>query len=226
MTKKWMGTLKIGVGASLLALVMANAVVAQQYEVTVTNITAHQVFTPLLVASHTPGLRLFELGQPASAELEMLAEGGDIAPLMTAAMGSADVMDVQTNGAVMLPGESVTVVVTADSTFNQISVAAMLIPTNDAFMAVNSTTIPDGPEAKTIRALGYDSGTEANDQLCNHIPGPPSVCTGEGFNVSRDEAEGFVHIHRGIHAIGDLAPETYDWRNPVANVTIRAMATP
>ena len=23
--------------------------------------------------------------------------------------------------------------------------------------------------------------------------------------------EGFVHIHRGIHGVGDLAPSTFDW---------------
>jgi len=34
-------------------------------------------------------------------------------------------------------------------------------------------------------------------------------------------AEGFVHVHSGIHGIGDLDPETLDWHNPVAEVTIR-----
>jgi hypothetical protein len=33
--------------------------------------------------------------------------------------------------------------------------------------------------------------------------------------------EGFVHVHRGIHGVGDLKPIGRDWRNPVATVSIR-----
>jgi hypothetical protein len=47
------------------------------FEVTITNITAGQVFTPILLASHRPGVRLFNVGEPASEELEVLAEEGD-----------------------------------------------------------------------------------------------------------------------------------------------------
>ncbi len=32
--------------------------------------------------------------------------------------------------------------------------------------------------------------------------------------------EGYVHINRGIHGIGDLAPDVYDWRNSVAKITV------
>jgi hypothetical protein len=30
-----------------------------------------------------------------------------------------------------------------------------------------------------------------------------------------------VHIHAGMHGIGDLDASVRDWRNPVAQVTIR-----
>jgi hypothetical protein len=33
--------------------------------------------------------------------------------------------------------------------------------------------------------------------------------------------EGYVHIHAGIHGVGDLEPGMRDWRNPVARITIR-----
>jgi hypothetical protein len=33
--------------------------------------------------------------------------------------------------------------------------------------------------------------------------------------------EGFVHIHAGIHGIGNLEASEYDWRNPVARITVR-----
>ena len=54
------------------------------YEVTVTNITYNQQFTPLLLATHKPTITFFTLGQPGIAPLVTLAEEGNIAPLARA----------------------------------------------------------------------------------------------------------------------------------------------
>jgi len=37
-----------------------------------------------------------------------------------------------------------------------------------------------------------------------------------------DDGEGYIHIHAGIHGAGTgtLDPATYDWRNPVVEITI------
>ena len=95
----------------------------------------------------------------------------------------------------------------------------MLIPTNDTFFAANGVTVP--PQGTvTVRAPGYDAGSEPNDELCDNIPGP--VCGGEG-NSPDAGGEGFVHITAGIQGIGDLEPADYDWRNPVADIVIRAL---
>lgn len=96
----------------------------------------------------------------------------------------------------------------------------MLLPTNDAFFALNKVDVPVGHFTKTYFALAYDAGTEFNDEKCDNIPGPPTVCAGEGFNLSRENAEGFVPIHRGIHGSGDLSAAKYDWGNPVATITV------
>ena len=48
-----------------------------------------------------------------------------------------------------------------------------------------------------------------------------NVCQGEGFNPSRDGAEGFLHVHDAIHGIGDLPTSSWDWRNPVAQVRVK-----
>ena len=71
------------------------------YEVTVTNITQGQVFTPLLVVAHQPGVGLFELGSAASAELEELAEMGNTGPLAAAVTGGEllDLTNANFNGA-------------------------------------------------------------------------------------------------------------------------------
>ena len=42
----------------------------RKYEVTITNLTPGQSFTPQLVATHSRKVSLFELGQPAGEALE------------------------------------------------------------------------------------------------------------------------------------------------------------
>jgi hypothetical protein len=199
-------------------LSLAGTATAQTYNVTVTNITASQVFTPLLFVSHIHDMQLFQVGEAASGELEQVAEAGDTMPLRMALEATGMTADIQALMEPLPPGKSVTVPVITTEDMSHISIVGMLVPTNDAFVALNSARVPETSE--TVRVPAYDAGTEANDENCMHIPGPPTVCTGEGFNESRDGAEGFVHIHRGIHGIMDLNTSVYDWRNPVAQITI------
>jgi len=194
----------------------------KQYEVTVTNLTRGETLTPLLVASHKAGLKFFELGEPASVPLEWLAEGGVTGPLSDWFMGMPSmVREVKTSSGPVMPGGSVTVTVAGGGKFDHISVASMLVPTNDGFFALNGVEGPKGNSTLTYYSPGYDAGTEANDEDCaNSIPGPPP-CAGTGFDPSRAGSEGYVHIHAGIHGIGSLVAADRDWRNPVAKITIR-----
>lgn len=194
-----------------------------RFEITVTNLTAAQVFTPIIAASHRQGVRLFAPGEMASVELEVLAEGGDTAPLMTALANSPRVRDVVTAPGPLPPGQSMTLVVRTGGGFDHVSLTSMLVPTNDAFFAVNGVEGPNGRHTVMVLSPAYDAGTEMNDESCAAIPGPPAVCQGEGFNPSRAGAEGFVHVHRGIHGAGDLSAAAYDWRNPVARIMIRRL---
>lgn len=185
------------------------------YEVTITNITRGSLFSPILVASHREGVSLFALGQPASVELAHIAEGGNIDPLKRVLQADDRVFDITDSGGPLMPGQSVTVRVGAQGV-DQISLAAMIVPTNDGFIALNGVQAPRSGSV-TYSIPGYDAGTELNDENCASIPGPQ--CGGQGF--SEADGEGFVHIHRGIHGIADLKAEDYDWRNPVASVTIK-----
>ncbi len=55
--------------------------------------------------------------------------------------------------------------------------------------------------------------------MCNDIPGPP--CGSHRMSMPRD-AEGYVHVHAGIHGIGsEVNSADHDWNNPVAKITIR-----
>ena len=204
------------VSGLLMSSTAATADGPASYHVTVTNITNSINFTPILVASHRKGVSLYELGSPASDELTAIAEGGDIAPLSAVLQDDPRVADVQDSGDLLGPGESVTVTVSATRGAHNISMASMMLPTNDGFIALNSVKAPRHGTV-TYYSPGYDAGTEPNDELCISIPGP--TCGGEGPSPGAG-GEGYVHINRGIHGIGDLAPDVYDWRNAVAKITI------
>ena len=204
------------VSGMLLSSATATADSNISYHVTVTNITNSINFTPILVASHRKGVSLYELGSAASDELAAIAEGGDIAPLAAVLQDDSRVADVQNSDGLLGPGESVTITVRAKHGARNISMASMMLPTNDGFIALNSVKAPRHGKA-TYYSPGYDAGTEPNDELCISIPGP--TCGGEGASPGAG-GENYVHINRGVHGIGDLPPEVFDWRNSVARITI------
>lgn len=224
-------TLALGLGLAASTLVFAQNAEAQTYEVTVTNITKGQTFTPILALTHASNVSVFELGEEASAELETLAEAGGIDDLRNALETSGqNVPDTGTNGAMLTPGQTTTIEISGDRGARRVSVLAMLIPTNDTFFAVNNMRAPGrvGVTRSTL-ALAYDAGTEENDQNCANIPGPR--CNGQGLSAASESDEGFIHISNGFHELGSedgdeneiLGPFTYDWRNPVAKVSIRRL---
>jgi len=188
------------------------------YKVTITNITRGEIFTPIMVASHPRGLRLFKLGETAGTALARLAESGDTAPL-GALLLSEGAHDVATADDVLPPGGSVTLTVDVAGNKRYLSVASMLVPSNDAFFALSGVQGPRGHRTKTLFSPAYDAGSESNDELCVSIPGPPFICAGEGFNPA--DGEGYVHIHPGIQGVGDLIVANHDWRNPVAKISIK-----
>src|SRR5215831_14840447 len=95
----------LSLGGALLVGV-AGTVSAGEFEVTVTNLTRGQQFTPILVASHKAGVRIFELGSPASPQLKTLAEEGNVAPMAVLLLSNPAVLDVVNSGALLNPGQS------------------------------------------------------------------------------------------------------------------------
>lgn len=202
----------------LATLMFSNTLLAQpanrMYKVTVTNITSGQTFTPILAVTHKADIALFDLGMPATDQLEALAENGMTGPLEELAWSSSkNVVDSATSAGLLGPGDSTTIMIEGRA-LRLLSLAAMLLPTHDTFVGLDSVLLPRNFESFT--AMAYDAGTEANDELCVNIPGPQ--CGGD--NVNDDSGEGFVHVSDGIHGIGDLPEADYDWRNPVAKVEV------
>lgn len=197
-----------------------------RFEITITNLTRAQTFTPVFAASHQPGIRLFELGRPALPQLAVLAEEGDVGPLMSIAAASPFVFDSTFTGpppgGFVGPGQSRTITVRTRAGFDHVTIAAMLIPTNDGFFALRDVAGPTGRGVMTHTSPAYDSGTERNDETCASIPGPSfAECGGPGGGGQpAGDEEGYVYIHQGIQGIGDFAASR-DWRNPVAQIRIR-----
>jgi len=194
------------------------------YEVSITNATRDQRFTPVLFVVHDARIQLFQVGEAASPELTALAEEGDTAPLTGALSGAAGVRGTMTGDGLLEPGKTLTRRFYARP-LERLSAAAMLIPTNDGFFAIHSEPLPIGFAPVRLGIPVYDAGSERNDELCSSIPGPDfEECGGPGGGAEVEGGEeGFVHIHSGIHGIGDLDPARRDWRNPAAVVSIRRL---
>lgn len=188
------------------------------YKVTITNISHGEFFTPIMVASHKKGVKLFELGAPASSELEIMAESGNTAPLAASLIGAGKTLDVAQAAGALPPGHSVSLMVRMDEDHDYISVTSMLVPSNDAFFALNGVKVGKAKKGKTFYSAVYDAGSEVNDELCASIPGPGFICEGEG--VSDASGEGYVHVSPGIQGVGDLDSSVFDWRNPAAKITV------
>lgn len=199
-------------------LAQGNSIHEATYEVTISNLTRGIYFTPLIVATHSSNVAFFEAGQPPTHALADLAEGGATAALAMALDDAGAAFDIQnTSGGLIGPGESRTVLIsTSLRRFDRLSLAGMLLPTNDSFVAVNSLRLDKKLESTMVYAVAYDAGSEDNDELCANIPGPQ--CGGVPFSMGL--GEGYVHVSPGIQGVGDLDPAEYDWRNPVAAVKV------
>lgn len=191
------------------------------YEVTLTNITKGQVFSPPVLVTHSRDIALFELGEPALEELATVAEDGDGGPLVDLIGLLPEVFDAQTTSVPILPGETAVYEVSAPARGAVLSVVAMLVNSNDAFLAADSAALPRARHrSRSLHALAYDAGSEANNEDCAFVPGP-ACPAGSGNARATEDAEGYVHIHNGIHGIAELMPEAYDWKNPVASIQVK-----
>lgn len=194
-----------------------------RYRVTITNLTKGQTFTPILLATHSTSVRVFAPGTQASPQLQLLAEEG--ATDMLAALlrqTPIEIREIVAGTSLLTPAVTISFEIAANGRSDRLSVAAMLIPTNDAFFGINSLKLPGDFDPVVVDALAYDSGTETNDERCASIPGPSfSECGGPGGGRRVGNGEGAITVHNGMHGVGDFSEPLRDWRGPVARVTIQ-----
>jgi hypothetical protein len=187
------------------------------YEITITNATKHHVFTPPIIIAHRHNFKLFSVGGEATDGLTALAEGGDTSILYGEVVNARGVAKVMTTNTFIPYGQTATFTIEAPRFGMYFSVAGMLATTNDGFFAVNG--VKAGKHHNHTMALVYDAGSEMNNEMCTHIPGPP--CAPDSGNARTDTGEGFISVHNGIHGVGDLSEADLDWHNPGAMVTIK-----
>jgi hypothetical protein len=209
-------TLTFALTLALLLTAVSAASAQTTYRISFTNVTYNQIVSPPIVATHNFALRLFNAGRPASDALAALAEDADAAGLLALLEGSDLVHDFAIADAPLLPGKTVTLTIESEQGFDRLSALGMLVSTNDTFFGLSNFSLEGGNRVRNVSTPAYDAGSEMNNELCDFIPGPPC---GNPFQRATP-GEGFVHIHRGIHGIGDLPADAWDWRNPVVRMTV------
>ncbi|MCU7943131.1 MAG: spondin domain-containing protein [Candidatus Thiodiazotropha sp. (ex Cardiolucina cf. quadrata)] len=214
----------------------ATPTLAQDLTISITNLTHGSYFTPLLVAAHAGGNHIFQLGTTASTNLQAMAEGGDISGL-SADMAAVNADSVENPaGGLLAPGATTTFDLTHSATNDHLSLTAMILPTNDGFVGVDSLSIPTAAGTYRYQLNAYDAGTEANDEIINGggapgvagVPADPGGQNGTGATgVTTAETNAHVHIHRGVlgdsdesAGVSDLNSSVHRWLNPVAQLVI------
>ncbi|WP_442855122.1 spondin domain-containing protein [Colwellia sp. TT2012] len=226
---------------TLLALALASTTtMAQELSITVTNLTQGLHFTPVVTAAHSNESRLFMLSDMASTELQAMAEGGDISGLVSLLSNADANINENPAGGLLAPSMSASFTLTNDSANTHLSLAAMILPSNDGFVGLDSWEIPEEAGTYTVFLNAYDAGTEANDEIRGSgVPGeagmpvPPPLDASIGMNgtgVTDMESNDKVHIHRGSLGDDDMSAGKSDinnsvqrWLNPVAKLTITVL---
>lgn len=194
------------------------------FTVAVTNLSSNQPFSPVAAVLHKSGYNGFALGGMASNGLEQLAEGGDNSAFITEAGANNKVLESASGVGIITPGGSESLQVLGLSTKPRLTLASMLVNTNDAFIGLNDVDLSElgRDESLVLHARVYDAGTEANSETVATIPGP--AAGGEGFNAARDDRD-FIAIHPGVVSQDDsLTTSALDashrFDNPGAKIVI------
>ena len=195
-------------------------VMSYEFTVQVTNLTNAQPLSPIAAIAHSEGM-LWQIGEPASAALELMAEEGDNSELLATdfAMASSSAESP------LPPGEQVALMLSTEQLDSlKISLATMLVNTNDAFTGLNAIDVSSLAvnESLSRTSFAYDAGTEANSEAQGTIPGPAD--SGEGYNEMRDDINR-VAMHPGVVSQDDgltnsVLTSQHKFDNPVARITI------
>lgn len=177
-----------------------------EYTIAIENVSADRgaiatAVSPVFWAVHDASFAMFEVDAPARDGLEALAEDGDPSAMVEAHRRAAGVLavgmvDTPADAGMPRPaepGERFELVVTPNEEFQWLSLATMVVETNDAFLALppggvalvdefgnprDAATVED--EIRRMLAV-WDAGTEQNEVPgvgANQAPRQPALDTG------------------------------------------------
>ena len=220
----------------ILGSMMSIPVSAADLEISITNLTHGNHFTPILITAHDDTSHLFQSGEMASPALQKMAEGGDIADLAAAAMGNNEITVENPAMGLLAAGDKTSGIMLDTQTMTHLSIVAMVLPTNDAFIGLDAWEIPTTAGTYTLNLNAYDAGTEANDEIINGggmpgTPGIPAAPGGDGgtngTGIMDSSSNTKVHIHPGVlgdtdtaGGMSDVDSRIHRWLNPVARVVV------
>jgi hypothetical protein len=197
--------------------------------------THGQPFSPGVAATHRANAHIFQVGDLAPSGIEAIAEDGNEAPAVGMLDGAAGITDVFDINRPITP-DGVTIGDFTDSfTFeitarpgDRLSIALMLICTNDGIAAVDRARLP-AHGSVSFGLNGYDAGTEDNTEMSDDIVDPcsalgPVALPGDpdgndDAGVDSDPHTPIAH-HAGVLGTGELNEMAHGWDDPVAMVTV------
>ena len=198
--------------------------------ITVENLTKGIYLTPILAVGHNDvDKSIFQYDRVADAELQAVAEGGNFEPLAEEFASEGGFVVANPAQGLLGPGEEVSFKIPRSN--SRITLIAMMLPTNDGFVALDSALLRTGQQY----LYAIDAGTEANDEQIivdsgrPGIPGIPADPGGANYesipsiSIPQDIViEGVVARHPGIRGFlgSALKPEHHGWVGPIAAVTI------
>lgn len=202
-----------------------------QYEITITNLTSAQPFTPPLIATHRAATSMFTVGRPASMGISQIAENGNLAPLEGALSSdrhvSAFTIAFGPTAPPLLPGQSTTAFLQTDRGALLLSWVSMLVCTNDGFTGSDAIKLPRRVnESVMAYTAGYDAGSEINTEDWADLVPPCAQLTGFGDQGGTGSSNpglaenGVIRHHPGILGGADLVPGVHGWTDPVAKIVV------
>jgi hypothetical protein len=226
-------TLRAAVGVALvIALLATSGIVSahpaeRSYTITFENLTDGQPFSPIVAATHRNATGLFHVGSAASPGIEAVAEDGNNSVAFDALSNDKHAYDVVNAGVPVMIDGSVSFDITARPG-DRLSLATMLICTNDGFTGLDGVKLPKVGSA-TFYLNAYDAGSEDNTEASADIVDPcsgigPFALAGDPNGNENDAVDtsprGVITHHPGIAGGADLDADAHGWDGPVAKVTV------
>jgi hypothetical protein len=169
-------------------------------KITVENISPAKgcILTPLWFGFHDGTFRHIQVGSAASEAIQRLAEDGNVGPLANTYLDSRSGFvqsavygrDQLINNLIVPGGRSEAIVQVGlePHTHRYFSYAAMIVPSNDAFIANQSPIAHEvfqpsgefvGLDVTVPGSAIWDAGTEVNDEAVLHAPGAGPFVIGD-----------------------------------------------